>query len=75
MQVSDQLTGMLEVRAKTDEAAAAGQHIIEGFLTDPDAGTVYRSPLPSSVHATSVCMVFKEKKEKNTKSFRFSFKG
>ena len=44
MQVSDQLTGMLEVRAKTDEAAAAGQDIIQGFLTEPDAGAVYRSP-------------------------------
>lgn len=42
MQVSDQLTGMLEVRAKTDEAAAAGQDIIQGFLTEPEAGAVYR---------------------------------
>ena len=36
---------MLEVRAKTDAAAAAGQAIIQGFLTEPDKGTVYRSPL------------------------------
>lgn len=34
---------MLEIRAKTDEAAAAGQAVVQDFLTDPDAGTVYRS--------------------------------
>ena len=35
---------MIEVRAKTDEAAAAGQAIIQGFLTEPDTGAVNRSP-------------------------------
>ena len=43
MQVSDQVTGQLEVRASSDEAAQAGQDIIEGFLNDPEVGTIYRS--------------------------------
>lgn len=45
MQVSDQVTGQLEVRASSDEAAQAGQDIIEGFLNDPEVGTIYRSVL------------------------------
>ena len=45
VQVSDQVTGMLEVRARTDEAAAAGQAVVQGFLTDPDPGAVFRSVL------------------------------
>ena len=40
--MSDQLTGMLEVRAQTDEAAEAGEKIIIGFLTEPDVGAIYR---------------------------------
>lgn len=52
--MSDQVTGMLEVRAKTDEAAAAGQAIVQGFLTEPDTGAVYRSPLPPVFVPTSV---------------------
>ncbi|KAL3136302.1 hypothetical protein ABBQ32_007308 [Trebouxia sp. C0010 RCD-2024] len=49
IQVSDQLTGMLEVRAKTDEAAAAGQAVVQGFLTEPDPGAVFRGATVSSV--------------------------
>ena len=45
---------MLEVRAKTDAAAAAGQDIIQGFLTEPDTAAVYRSPLPLMFVLTSV---------------------
>lgn len=37
---------MLEVRAKTDEAAAAGQAVVQGFLTEPDPGAVFRSVSP-----------------------------
>ena len=42
VQVSDQSTGTLEVRAQTDEAAAAGENIVQGFLTEPEVGTTYR---------------------------------
>lgn len=42
LKVSDQLTGMLEVRARTDQAALAGEEIIVGFLTEPEAGAVFR---------------------------------
>ena len=45
-QVSDQVTGMLEVRARTDEAAVAGEEMIIGFLTEPETGAVYRCTFP-----------------------------
>lgn len=43
LQVFDQVTGMLEVRAKTDKAALAGEETVLGFLNDPEPGTIYRS--------------------------------
>ena len=49
---------MLEVRAETAEAAATGQDIIQGFLTEPDTGAVYRSPLPPVFIPTSVLRQF-----------------
>ncbi|KAL0019747.1 hypothetical protein WJX77_011122 [Trebouxia sp. C0004] len=47
--VSDQLTGLLEVRARTDEAALAGEDIIVGFLTEPEAGAIFRNVAVGSV--------------------------
>lgn len=54
LQVNDQLTGLLEVRASSDEAAAAGQKTIEDFLNDPEVGTIYRS-VPSSLANSNLC--------------------
>ncbi len=42
LKVSDQLTGLLEVRARTDQAALAGEETIVGFLTEPEAGAIFR---------------------------------
>jgi len=42
LKVSDQLTGLLEVRARTDQAALAGEEMIVGFLTEPEAGAIFR---------------------------------
>ncbi|DBA68831.1 TPA: hypothetical protein ACH3X2_013318 [Trebouxia sp. C0005] len=47
--VSDQLTGLLEVRAQTDQAALAGEEIIVGFLTEPEAGAIFRNVAVASV--------------------------
>ncbi|DBB15843.1 TPA: hypothetical protein ACH3X3_004036 [Trebouxia sp. C0006] len=47
--VSDQLTGMLEVRARTDQAALAGEEVIVGFLTEPEAGAIFRNVAVASV--------------------------
>ena len=48
LQVNDQVTGQLEVRASSDEAAQAGQDIIQGFLNDPEIGAVFRSALTAA---------------------------
>lgn len=54
--MKDQVTGQLEVRASSDEAAQAGQDIIQGFLNDPEIGAVFRSALAAAAqHKAQAC--------------------